>query len=69
MDKKTHPENAAHNDPHQAVACEICLTEIPASVAKTVEGVDYVHYFCGLDCLEKWLRQKTPPATQDKKNN
>lgn len=40
------------------VPCEICLKEIPASEAKTAEAVDYVAYFCGLDCYTKWKEQK-----------
>jgi hypothetical protein len=36
------------------VKCEICLKEIPRSEAKSAEAVDYVLYFCGLDCFEKW---------------
>jgi len=24
------------------------------------EGRDYVAYFCGLDCYEKWSRQRPP---------
>ncbi len=38
----------------KAVSCEICLKEIPKSEAKTAEGSDYVLYYCGLDCYEKW---------------
>ena len=41
----------------EQVPCEICLKEIPASEAKTAEAVDYVAYFCGLDCYEKWKEQ------------
>ncbi|UCE89541.1 MAG: DUF3330 domain-containing protein [Pseudomonadota bacterium] len=36
------------------VACEICMKEIPASEANSSEAQDYVMYFCGLDCYEKW---------------
>ena len=41
----------------EVVQCDVCLTEVPVSVAKNVEGLDYVHYFCGLDCLQTWLDQ------------
>lgn len=37
-----------------SVACEVCLKEIPRSVARSLEGPDYVYYFCGQDCYEKW---------------
>jgi len=40
----------------QQVPCEICLKEIPVSEAKMAEAADYVAYFCGLDCFEKWTR-------------
>jgi len=36
------------------VKCELCLKEIPRSEAKSAEATDYVLYFCGLDCFEKW---------------
>jgi YHS domain-containing protein len=36
------------------VACEVCLREIPKSVAECEEGRDYVYYFCGAKCYEKW---------------
>ena len=36
------------------VKCEVCLKEIPRSEAKSAEAIDYVVYFCGLDCYEKW---------------
>ncbi len=39
------------------VACKVCLTEIPMSEASSSEASDYVVYFCGLDCYEKWRKQ------------
>lgn len=44
--------------PHEpeVIACEICLREIPSSVAKSAECPDYVHHFCGLECLGQWQR-------------
>lgn len=36
------------------VMCEVCLKEIPRSEAKIDEVNDYVLYFCGLDCYDKW---------------
>ena len=38
----------------EIVSCDLCMTEIPASVAESFEGTDYVHHFCGLECLGKW---------------
>ena len=45
------------SDP-KLVACEVCRTEIPISEAKNEEAVDYVLYFCGLDCYAKWKDQE-----------
>ncbi len=39
------------------VACKVCLKEIPISEAKSAEAVDYVQYFCGLECYAKWEKQ------------
>jgi len=38
----------------ERVACEVCLKEIPRSEATVAEVTDYVAYFCGLDCYDKW---------------
>jgi len=38
----------------ETVTCEICLKELPRSEARVDEVDDYVAYFCGLDCYEKW---------------
>jgi hypothetical protein len=50
----------ADNDEQETpttIACDVCMAEVPASVAQTAEGPDYVQHFCGLDCLEKWQEQ------------
>lgn len=38
----------------ELIQCEVCLNEIPGSIAATVEGSEYVHHYCGLDCLGRW---------------
>jgi hypothetical protein len=38
----------------ETVACQVCLKEIPKSVAESLEGPQYVYYFCGADCYEAW---------------
>jgi len=38
----------------QRVACEVCMKEVPRSEASIAEARDYVAYFCGLECYEKW---------------
>lgn len=57
MDAKNSDKNVGMNAPHEMIKCEVCLTEVPATVAKTFDGPAYVHYFCGLDCLGKWQDQ------------
>jgi len=37
--------------------CNVCLKEIPRSVAKSLEGPDYVYHFCGAECYAKWEKQ------------
>jgi len=46
------------------VDCEVCLEEIPKSVAMTEEGKDYIHYFYGPECYTTWKKktEKSPAA-------
>lgn len=41
----------------ELVECEVCLREIPVSETISEEVSDYVTYYCGLDCYEKWKKQ------------
>ena len=41
------------------VECNVCMKEVPISEARVEEAADYVAYFCGLDCYEKWKSQNT----------
>lgn len=45
LDKPQEPEH---------VSCTVCMKEIPRSEATASEAVDYVLYFCGTECFEKW---------------
>lgn len=36
------------------VACQVCLTEIPTSVAVNQEADEYTLHFCGIDCYNQW---------------
>jgi pyridoxine 5'-phosphate synthase PdxJ len=45
----------------EQVACEVCLKEVPASEAVVPEAQDYVAYFCGLDCYQKWKTLRQAP--------
>lgn len=38
-------------------SCEVCLKGIPADSVKLNDVQDYVHHFCGLDCLAAWQKQ------------
>lgn len=46
----------------ERVFCEVCLKEVPKSEAAMAEARDYVAYFCGLDCYQKWMDQRSPEA-------
>ena len=35
----------------------MCRKELPRSTARSAEGRDYVYYFCGGECYEKWQRE------------
>ncbi len=60
MRKRTKPA-----DP-QSVFCEVCLKRVPQSEAVMAEARDYVAYFCGLDCYDKWRRGHSPePAPHE----
>lgn len=50
-------EKPVPQEPEQ-VACEVCMKEIPSSLAETMEADDYVHHFCGIDCYQKWQEKK-----------
>lgn len=47
----------------EMIQCEVCLTEVPSSVAQSYEGPDYVHHFCGLDCFAKWRAKREAGGT------
>lgn len=51
----------------ECVACEVCLKEVPITVAIVPEATDYVAHFCGLDCYEKWKNQRKKPDAPVKK--
>jgi hypothetical protein len=50
----------------QRVPCEICLKEVPKSEAAVAEARDYVAYFCGLECYDKWRRERAAADTKIK---
>lgn len=50
------------------VPCAQCLKEVPVSEAKVAEAVDYVGYFCGLECYAKWAEQVEEPECMPPKD-
>ena len=51
------------------VSCDVCLTEIPESVAMSSEGDEYAQHFCGIACYDKWRDkdESSTAAESDKK--
>ena len=49
------------------VACDVCLREVPRSQAVVPEAADYVAYFCGLQCFQKWKSLPQGPAAADER--
>ena len=52
----------------ERIECELCLREVPLSEATSGEATDYVAYFCGLDCYEKWRSQTGSGAADGKQS-
>jgi len=47
----------ADEDSCTVFCCDTCLKEVPADAIRVTDAQDYVHHFCGLDCLEAWQKQ------------
>jgi Domain of unknown function (DUF3330) len=58
-------QNCASDEVCEVQSCHVCLTEIPADLAKVVQVHDYVYHFCGPECLEAWQKQ-SEQANQEK---
>jgi len=41
----------------ETIACEICMKEIPKDLSKSEESVEYIYYFCGQNCFDKWHKK------------
>ena len=63
MTMKNKPIDVEH------VACEVCLKEVPKSAVIASEATDYVAYFCGLNCYERWKSQNLKTNDQSKKSS
>ena len=46
--------HCADEDRCTVFSCEICLQEIPGDAVRLTDAQDYVHHFCGLECLAMW---------------
>ena len=58
-----------NEDPSEKIVpCAQCLKEVPASLAKVFEAVDYVAYFCGPECYSKWATSSEQPKHQRPKD-
>jgi len=44
--------------PLDRIPCTVCQHEIPSSEALVAEATDYLVYFCGLDCYNRWLNRR-----------
>jgi YHS domain-containing protein len=38
----------------EPVSCRICHREIPYAEALSIEGQEYMYFFCGSGCYEHW---------------
>jgi hypothetical protein len=41
----------------QQVSCQLCRKQLPADEAVVEEAKDYVHWFCGQDCYQRWQHE------------
>lgn len=48
-----------------AVQCGVCHKDIPAPKPKNMEAVEYIMYFCSLECYEIWNRQDADQPGQE----
>jgi hypothetical protein len=39
------------------IPCEVCEKEIPVSEAIISEAEDYVLFFCGAECFDRWRKK------------
>ncbi len=52
----------ADEDACTVTRCEVCLKEVPADAIGVADAQDYVHHFCGLDCLDIWRHKGEAPG-------
>lgn len=47
------------NEEQPVLSCSLCMKEMPHDLAHTLEGPDYVHHFCGIECYKKWQEKQS----------
>lgn len=47
-------------------SCAMCGETLVPAQSRSVETQDYMLYFCGLDCYEKWRREREDPSPDDR---
>ncbi|OQW41056.1 MAG: hypothetical protein A4S08_12895 [Proteobacteria bacterium SG_bin4] len=52
----------------EKVSCEVCFKEIPLSEATSVKATDYIVYYCGLECYDRWRKQRAGTVVPEKKD-
>lgn len=48
--------------PEEVIACDVCLAEIPPSVAASQEASEYVQHFFGVSCYLEWQQNQPVPT-------
>lgn len=56
-DKSNSIEKPTPAEPDN-VACSVCLSEIPESVAMNSEADEYTQHFCGIECYTQWRSEQ-----------
>lgn len=69
MSEKTEQISKDKRDKIELLSCEVCLKEVPASVAFSCEGDDYVFNFCGIECHDKWLHRNDESKNNNEDSN
>jgi len=63
MSAKANPAIEPTPAEPQLVKCNICLAEIPESVAMSSEADEYTQYFCGIECYNRWRDENVKAKT------
>lgn len=51
----THSPDHPHPEtPAERISCETCCREVPRDEAVSAEASDYILYFCGVACFNRW---------------